>query len=170
MSEFQYQNCTKWRLHHLNLLKPRSFFSDHSKGVSNQLLSNSDHEVKSYTCSNSSTKMGKKRKIEKKKILGYKTGQIGAGFTDYKLGQEGLQIEATFGAKRWQIGAGISNCGKEISNWGRDYISGKRDFKSGQRLQIGSGITNRCRTNITYTNKNCIKQEYELYVNKNVYL
>ena len=169
MSEFQYQNCTKWRLHHLNLLKPRSFFSDHSKVVSNQLSSNSDQEVKSYSCSNSSTKMGKKRKIEKK-ILGYKTGQIGTGFRDYKLGQEGLQIEATFGAKRWQIGAGISNWGKEISNWGRDYKSGKRDFKSGKRLQIGSGITYRCRTNITYRNKNCIKQEYELYVNKNVYL
>ena len=39
--------------------------------------------------------------------------QIGAGFRDYKLGQEGLQIRATLGisnrAKRLQIGSGISN-------------------------------------------------------------
>ena len=46
---------------------------------------------------------------------------MGAGFRDYKSRQEGFQI----GAKRLQIGTGISN-------------RGKRDFKSGQGLQIGA--------------------------------
>ena len=45
---------------------------------------------------------------------------------DRKLGQR----------KEFQIGAGISNRGKEISNLGRDY-------KSGQAFQIRAGITNR---------------------------
>ena len=49
--------------------------------------------------------------------------QIGAGFRDYKSGQEGLQIGAALG---------ISNRGKETTNRGR------RDFKSGQGLQIGA--------------------------------
>ena len=49
--------------------------------------------------------------------------QIGAGFRDYKSGQEGLQIGTALG---------ISNRGKEITK------RGKRDFKSGQGLQIGS--------------------------------
>ena len=38
-----------------------------------------------------------------------------------------------------QIGAGISNRGKEISNRGIDYKSGQEGF------QIETGITNRCR-------------------------
>ena len=41
--------------------------------------------------------------------------------------------------KRLQIGEGILNWGKQISNWGRD-------CKSGQGFQIGTEITNRCRT------------------------
>ena len=45
--------------------------------------------------------------------------QIGAGFRNYKSGQEGLQI-------------GISNWDKKISN------RGKRDYKPGQGLQIGA--------------------------------
>ena len=48
---------------------------------------------------------------------------------NYKSGQ-GLQI----GAKRFQIGA-------EMTNWG------KRDFKSGQELQIGPRIINRDKRN-----------------------
>ena len=44
---------------------------------------------------------------------GVKRGlQIGAGFRDYKFGQEGLQI-----------GVEISNQGKKISNQGSDYKS-----------------------------------------------
>ena len=65
--------------------------------------------------------------------------QIGAGFRDYKLGQEGLQIG---------VALRISNRGKKIANRGRDFKSGQRGFQSKQRLQIGSGITNRCRTSI----------------------
>ena len=41
-------------------------------------------------------------------------------------------------AKRLQIGAGISNRGKEIPNWDRDYKLGQ------ERFQIGAEITNRC--------------------------
>ena len=63
-----------------------------------------------------------------KKFSGLQNGamrglQIGAGFRDYKSGQEGLQIGTALG---------ISNRGKEITN------RGKRDFKSGQGLQIGA--------------------------------
>ena len=52
---------------------------------------------------------------------------------------KGFQI----GAKRLQIGAGISNQDKEISNQGRYYKSGQ------ERLQTGAGITNWCRTDGT---------------------
>ena len=57
-----------------------------------------------------------------KKFFGLQNGvikrlQIWAGFRDYKLGKEGLEIKQTLG---------ISNRGKKITNWG------KRDFKSGQ--------------------------------------
>ena len=34
----------------------------HTKGVSNQVSSISDHEIKSYSCSSSCTEMGEKRK------------------------------------------------------------------------------------------------------------
>ena len=66
--------------------------------------------------------MGKKEKREKlfcftkRAIRGL---QIGAGFRDYKSGQEGLQIGAVLG---------ISNWGKEISNRGRDYKSVQNSF------------------------------------------
>ena len=78
---------------------------------------------------------GKKRKSVKK-LSGLQNGairrlQIGAGFRDYKSGQEGLKIGAALG---------ISNQGKEISNQGRDYKLGQKGF------QIEAGITNRCRT------------------------
>ena len=91
---------------------------------------------------------GKKRKSGKKNS-GLQNGtirglQIGAGFRDYKFGQERLQIWAAF----W-----ISNRGKKITNQGRDFKLGQRDFKSKQALQIEqegfqieAGITNRCRT------------------------
>ena len=75
--------------------------------------------------------MGKNEKVEK--IFWLQNGairglQIGAGFRDYKSGQEGLQIGAALE---------ISNRGKKSTNRGRD-------FKSGQRLQIGQReISNR---------------------------
>ena len=42
--------------------------------------------------------------------------------------------------QRFQIGANKFQVGAETAN------RGKMDFKSGQRLQIGAGITYRCRT------------------------
>ena len=51
---------------------------------------------------------------------------------DYRSWQ-GFQI----GAKRFQVGA-------KITNWGR------RDYKPGQGFQIGEGILNRCRTTILH--------------------
>ena len=53
-------------------------------------VSNWDHEIKSYSCSNSSTKIIKKQKSGKK-CSGLQNGsirrlQIGAGFGDYKSG------------------------------------------------------------------------------------
>ena len=59
--------------------------------------------------------------------------QIGAGFRDYKPGQEELKIGAVLG---------ISNWGKKITNWGRDYKSEQEGF------QIGAGITNQCITTL----------------------
>ena len=128
----------------VKFIKTNVTFRYHTKGVSNQVSAYSDHEIKSYSCSNSSTKMRKNKKVENK--TGLKNGairglQIGTGFRDYRSGQEGLQIEAALG---------ISNRGKkigvEISNWGKDSKAGQRDFKSGQRLQIGArGTSNRGR-------------------------
>ena len=64
-------------------------------------------------------------------------GITNRGKRDYKQGQlKGSQI----GAKRLQIAAGLRNRGKGISNQGRDYKSGQ------ERLQTGTGISNRCRT------------------------
>ena len=54
--------------------------------------------------------------------------KIGAGFRDYKSGQERLQIGTALG---------ISNRDKKITNWGRGFKSEQRDFK------FGSEITNR---------------------------
>ena len=79
-------------------------------------------------------KLGKTKKW-KKKISGLQNGairglQIEAGFKDYKLGQEVLQIVAALR---------ISNLGKKITNRGRDFKLGQQGF------QIGAGITNRGR-------------------------
>ena len=59
----------------------------------------------------------KNGKKTKKRIKNYGL-QNGAGFRDYKSGQEGLQIGAALG---------ISNRGKKITNGGRDFNSGQRD-------------------------------------------
>ena len=107
-------------------------FRYHTKGVSNQVLSNSDHEIKllMFTFQYQS----RKKRTSGKKFSGLQTEamrglQIGAGFKDYRLGQEGLQIGAALG---------ISNRGKKITNYGRDFKSGQRDFKLEQRLKIGA--------------------------------
>ena len=111
----------------VKFLKTKVIFRYHTKGVSNQVSLNSDHEIESYSCSNFSTKMGKTKKSEK--FSGLHSGaikrlQIGAGFRDYKSRQEGLQIWAALG---------ISNRGKKITNQSRNFKLGKEGF------QIGAG-------------------------------
>ena len=129
----------------VRFIKSKDIFRYHTKGVSNQASSKSDHKIKSYSCSISITKIGKNEKVEKI-FLVTKRGNKGitnrarfqqlqirarrstnmgnfrnfkSGQKDYKSGQ-GFKIPA----KRFQIGA-------DITNWGRDY-------KSGQGLQIGA--------------------------------
>ena len=63
--------------------------------------------------------------------------QIGAGFGDYRSGQEGLQIRAASGIL--SRGKKITNQGRGFKSGQRDFKSEQRDFKSGQRLQIGAG-------------------------------
>ena len=71
------------------------------------------------------------------------------------MGQERLQIEAVkgfqIGDKRLQIGAGISNWGKEISNLSKDYKLGQReitnqgrDYKSVQNTRNVIAVTPKC--------------------------
>ena len=55
----------------VEFIRAKAIFRHHTKGVSNQVSSNSDHEIKS---SNSSIKMGKNEKVEKF-FLGFKTGE-----------------------------------------------------------------------------------------------
>ena len=112
-------------------IKAKVIFRYHTKGV----------KFGFYSCSNYSTKIGKKRRSGKT-FSGLQNGaikglQIGGGFRDYKSGQEGLQRVA---------GLWISNQRKKITNRGRDFKSRQKDFKSGQRLQIGARrISNRGR-------------------------
>ena len=105
----------------VKFIKTTVIFRYHTKGLSNQVSSYSDYEIKSYSCSNSSTKVGMKTK-KSGKFSGLQNGamrrlQIGLDFRDYKSGQEGLHIGATLEN---------SNRGKEITNWGRDFKSGRR--------------------------------------------
>ena len=124
----------------VKFIKTKVIFRCHTKGVSNQVSSNSDHEIKSYSCSNSSTKMGKNEKegkqfrLQNRAIRGL---QIWAGSRDYKSGQEGLKREEALGIS--DRGKKITNWSKEISNRGRDYKSGREGF------QIEAGITNQRR-------------------------
>ena len=55
----------------VRFIKTKFIFRYHIKGVSNEVSLNSDYEIKSYSCSNSSTKMGKNEKL-KKHFLGNK--------------------------------------------------------------------------------------------------
>ena len=90
----QYQ-MTMSSVARIKFIKTKVIFMYHTKDVSNQVHYNSDHEIKSYSCSNSTTKMSKKKK--KKKI------QIRAGISnrgkeisnlgrDYKSGQGGFKM------------------------------------------------------------------------------
>ena len=49
----------------VKFIKTKVISRYHIKGVSNQVSSSSDHEIKSYSCSNSSTKVGKNEKVGK---------------------------------------------------------------------------------------------------------
>ena len=57
----------------VKFIKIKVIFRYHTKGVSDQLSSYSDHRIKSYSCSNSNTN-GKNRKSGDKN-LDYKMGQ-----------------------------------------------------------------------------------------------
>ena len=51
----------------VKLIKTKVIFRYHTKGFSNHVSSNSDREIKSYSGSNSNTKMGKK--VKRKKLF-----------------------------------------------------------------------------------------------------
>ena len=129
----------------VKFIKTKAIFTSHTRGVSNEVLSNQDQKIKSYSCSKWE-KAGKpvpkweKRKSRKKHFWVTKQGNKGftnrgrfqglqtvvrgitnrVNFRDFRSGQ-GFQ----FGAKIFQIGAEIRNrC--------------ERDFKLGQGLQIGA--------------------------------
>ena len=95
---------------------------------------------------------GKKQK-SRKRFPGLKNGairgiQIGAGFRDYKSGQEGLQIGAALVIsnrdKKITNWAETSNRCKKILNRGKDYKSDKKDFKSVKGLQVGEKTLQTC--------------------------
>ena len=58
----------------VKFIKTNVIFRYNTKGISNQVSSNSNHEIKSYSCSNCSTKMRKNENVGKN-LLGYKMGQ-----------------------------------------------------------------------------------------------
>ena len=69
----------------VKFIKTKVIFSYHNKGILNQVLSSSDHEIKSYLCSNSSAKMGKTEnvgKFSRLKNAAIRGLQIGTGFRD----------------------------------------------------------------------------------------
>ena len=77
----------------------------------------------------SSYQNGKKQKSRKRfsglQNVAVRGIQIGAGFRDYKSGQEGLQIGAALG---------ISNRDKKITNWARRISNRCRGYKSVKKL------------------------------------
>ena len=100
----------------VKFIKTKAIFTSHTRGVSNEVLSNQDQKIKSYSCSKWE-KAGKpvpkweKRKSRKKH------------FWVTKQGNKGISIRR-----------------KEISNRGRNYKSVRKGF------QIGAEITNWCKT------------------------
>ena len=71
----------------VKFIKTKVIFMYHTKGVSNQVSSNSDLEIKSYSCSNSSNKMKKNNKKVGKIFWVTKRGKKGItnrGKGDYK--------------------------------------------------------------------------------------
>ena len=142
----------------IKVIKTKVILMYHTKGVSSQVSSNSDQEIKTYSYSNSSTKIGKNKKQEKifwvtkrdnkritnqDRLQGLQIGARGITnrdrFRNFKSGQKDYKSVQRFQirVKRFQIGT-------KITNWG------KRNFKSGQGLQIRAGITNRCKTTLIF--------------------
>ena len=122
---------TKSRVIHVRISKPKQhqmimssatrfkFFTNkvifryHTKGVSNQVPSNSDLEIKIYSSSNSSSKMGESGKnFSPSQNWAIRGLNMGGGFRDYKSRQERLQIMEILG---------ISNRDKKITNRRSDY-------------------------------------------------
>ena len=143
MSDFQYQDSTKWWCHQwlgLNLSKPRSFLGIIPKASETKFRQIRITKSKVIHVQIPVSKREKAKKCEKK--FGLHNGairglHIGAGFRDYRSRQEGVQIGAALE---------ISNRGKKITNTSWDFKSGQGGFKSGQRLQIEArGISNRGR-------------------------
>ena len=72
-----------------NLIKTKVILTYHTKDVSNQASLNLDHEIKSYSSSNSSIKIEINKKREKIFQNGAIRGlQIRAGFKDFKSVQK----------------------------------------------------------------------------------
>ena len=109
--------------------KSKVIFRCYTKGVSNQVSSNSDFiYVQISVLKWEKRKSGKTfSRLQNGAIRGL---QIGACFRDYKLGQEGLQIGAALR---------ISNRGKKIANQGRYFKLGQRGFQSRQSRDYRSG-------------------------------
>ena len=85
----------------VKFIKTMVIFRCHTKGVSDQVSSNSVNKIKSV--------------LQNGAIRGL---QIGADFRDYKSGQEVLQIGAVLAIS--SQGEKIANRSKAISNWSRD--------------------------------------------------
>ena len=114
------------------LIKRKFIFRYPTKGISNQVSLNSDRNFNSYSCSNSSTKMGQNENVGKK-ISGLQNEairglQIGSCFRDYKLRQRDY--------KQGQL---------------QGFQLGQKDYKSAQEgFQNGAGIKNRCITSASF--------------------
>ena len=79
----------------VKFIKSKVIFRYHTKGVSNQVSSNSDHEIKSYSCSISITEMEKNEKVGK--IFWIPNG-------DYKLRQVlGITNRGKKDYKQWKL-------------------------------------------------------------------
>ena len=95
----------------VTFIKNKDNFRCHATGGSNQVSSDSNHETESYSCSNSTAKMGKNEKVENIFWVTKRTIKIGAGSRDYKLGKDGLHLG---------VALGISNRDKKFTDRGMD--------------------------------------------------
>ena len=75
----------------VKFIKTKVIFMYHTKDVSSQVHYNSDHEIKSYSCSNSTTKMGKKKRFQIRAGISNRGKEISNLGRDYKSGQGGFQ-------------------------------------------------------------------------------